>query len=138
MIVDPREAIKKLPSFLNREYGIEFHFGTVVTDIVYPYLTAAGEKWGVKEQIFVCSGTDFETLYPHIYQDSHITKVKLQMIRTVPQPHNFLIGPSVCGGLTLTHYSAFSDCPSLPALKARIATQTPRENLDKVGQTSLL
>ncbi len=125
MIVDPREAIKKLPGFLNQEYGIEFHFGTVVTDIEYPNLIAAGEKWTANEQIFVCSGADFETLYPDIYQDSNITKVKLQMMRTVPQPDNFRIGTPLCGGLTLTHYSAFSDCPSLTALKERIATETP-------------
>ncbi|MGK7948914.1 MAG: TIGR03364 family FAD-dependent oxidoreductase [Xenococcaceae cyanobacterium] len=125
MIVDPREAVAKLPGLLNREYGIEFHFGTVVTDIEYPNLIAAGKKWMANEHIFVCSGADFETLYPDIYQDSEITKVKLQMMRTVPQPDNFSIGTPLCGGLTLTHYSAFSDCPSLAALKQRIATETP-------------
>ncbi len=125
MIVDPREAIKKLPSLLNREYRIEFHFGTVVTNIEYPNLIAAGEKWTANKHIFLCSGADFETLYSNIYQDSEITKVKLQMMRTIPQPDNFRIGTSLCGGLTLTHYSAFNDCPSLPALKNRISTETP-------------
>jgi FAD dependent oxidoreductase TIGR03364 len=125
MIVDPREAIKKLPGFLNQEYGIEFYFGTVVTNIEYPHLIAGGEKWTANEQIFVCSGADFETLYPDIYQDSEIAKVKLQMMRTVPQPDNFRIVTPLCGGLTLTHYSAFADCPSLAVLKERIATETP-------------
>lgn len=125
MIVDPREAIKKLPALLNKEYGIEFHFGTVVTNIEYPNAIAGGEKWTAKEHIFVCSGADFETLYPNVYRESNITKVKLQMIRTVPQPENFSIGTPLCGGLTLTHYSAFSNCPSLVALKDRIAIETP-------------
>lgn len=125
VIVDPREAIKKLPGFLAQEYGVEFHFGKVVTEIEYPRLIAAGNKWKANEQIFVCSGADFETLYPDIYQNSNITKVKLQMMRTVPQPNNFRIGTSLCGGLTLTHYGAFSNCPSLPALKERIAIETP-------------
>ncbi|WP_319422797.1 TIGR03364 family FAD-dependent oxidoreductase [Pleurocapsa sp. FMAR1] len=125
MIVDPREAVKKLPSLLNREYGIEFHFSTVVTNIEYSNLIAAGEKWKANKHIFVCSGADFETLYPDVYQKSNITKVKLQMMRTIPQPDNFRIGTSLCGGLTLTHYSAFNDCPSLPALKDRISIETP-------------
>lgn len=125
MVVDPREAIKKLPSWLNREYGIEFYFDTVVTEINYPHLTAAGENWRADKQIIVCSGADFETLYPDIYRDSNITKVKLQMMRTVPQPNNFRIGTPLCGGLTLTHYGAFSHCSSLAALKRRIVSETP-------------
>ena len=125
MVVDPREAIKKLPGFLAKEYGVEFHFNTVVTEIEYPNLTAAGKNWTANKHIFVCSGSDFETLYPEVYQKSKITKVKLQMMRTVPQPNNFRIVSPLCGGLTLTHYSAFADCPSLPTLTKRIATETP-------------
>jgi FAD dependent oxidoreductase TIGR03364 len=75
--------------------------------------------------ILVCSGADFETLYPDVYRESNITKVKLQMMRTVPQPDRFSIETPLCGGLTLTHYSAFSDCPSLTTLKDRINIETP-------------
>ncbi|MDV3348933.1 TIGR03364 family FAD-dependent oxidoreductase [Leptothoe sp. ISB3NOV94-8A] len=124
VIVDPREAIRKLPNYLSRTYGVEFHFGTVVTDIASPYLLADGKRWQA-EQIFVCSGADFETLYPELYRDSSITKVKLQMMRTTPQPDGFSIGVPLCGGLTLTHYAAFANCPSLAALKARIEQETP-------------
>ena len=123
-VVDPREAIKKIPSFLAK-YGVEFKFGTVVTDIAYPHLTAAGEQWRASEHIFVCSGADFETLYPSIYISSDITKVKLQMMRSVAQPKQFRIGTALCGGLTLTHYAAFAHCSSLQALNARIAAETP-------------
>ncbi len=122
--VDPREAIRKLPGFLTKVYGVEFHFGKVVTEISYPNLSAGGERWAA-EQIFVCSGTDFETLYPSIYAASSLTKVKLQMMRTVPQPENWRLGPCLAAGLTLTHYTAFADCRSLSTLKARIATETP-------------
>jgi D-hydroxyproline dehydrogenase subunit beta len=73
----------------------------------------------------VCSGADFETLYPAIFAESGITKVKLQMMRTAPQFNHWKLGPSLCAGLTLTHYGAFADCRSLPALKTRIATETP-------------
>jgi D-hydroxyproline dehydrogenase subunit beta len=124
VIVDPREAIGKLPAFLTHKYGVEFKFGTVVTAIAHPKLIAGGKAWSA-DQIFVCSGSDFETLYPNIFAASGITKVKLQMMRTAPQPNGFKIGAALCGGLTLTHYGSFAHCPSLPALKTRIATETP-------------
>ncbi|MEL6321711.1 MAG: TIGR03364 family FAD-dependent oxidoreductase [Cyanobacteria bacterium J06626_14] len=128
-IVDPREAIRMLPDVLHRDYGVEFHFGTVVTDVCHPLLVVGGDTWRA-EHIFVCSGADFETLYPELYRASFetggLTKVKLQMMRTAPQPNQFRIGPSLAAGLTLTHYTAFADCPSLPALKARIEHTLPQ------------
>ncbi|WP_205370530.1 TIGR03364 family FAD-dependent oxidoreductase [Thermoleptolyngbya sp. PKUAC-SCTB121] len=124
MTVDPREAIAQLPDYLAAKYGVAFRFGEAVTAIAHPQVLAGGKPWSA-EEIFVCSGADFETLYPDLYAASGLTKVKLQMMRTGPQPNGWRIGPSLCAGLTLTHYAAFADCPSLPALKQRIATETP-------------
>jgi FAD dependent oxidoreductase TIGR03364 len=124
VIVDPREAIRKLPGLLTQTYGVIFRFGTAVTEISPPKLIAGNETWTAKH-IFVCSGADFETLYPEVYASIDITKVKLQMMRTVPQPDGYRIGAALCGGLTLSHYAAFADCPSLATLKTRIATETP-------------
>lgn len=122
--VDPREAIRKLPDYLSHVYGVKFLFNTVVTDIAYPHLTVGGEPWRA-DRIFVCSGADFETLYPAVYATSGITKVKLQMMRTAAQPNHWRLGPSLCGGLTLTHYAAFAHCQSLESLRTRIETETP-------------
>jgi FAD dependent oxidoreductase TIGR03364 len=124
MTVDPREAIRKLPAYLSDTYGVEFKFGTVATEITDLTVTAGPEKWS-GDRIFICSGADFETLYPKQYATSGITKVKLQMMRTAPQPHHWRLGPSLCAGLTLTHYTSFAHCPSLPQLKERIAAETP-------------
>lgn len=124
VIVDPKEAIKKIPPFLSEFYQVDFQFNTVVTDVFHPNLKAAGKVWQA-EQIFVCSGADFETLYPKIYLNSGITKAKLQMMRTFPQPNSWKLGPALCAGLTLTHYSAFAHCPSLATFKERIERETP-------------
>ncbi|MBD2460688.1 TIGR03364 family FAD-dependent oxidoreductase [Oscillatoria sp. FACHB-1407] len=124
MTVDPREAIRKLPPFLAQTYGVEFHFDTAVTAIEHPKVMAGGKVW-TGDRIFVCSGADFETLYPALYATSGMTKVKLQMMRTAPQSNHWRLGPSLCGGLTLTHYASFAHCPSLPTLKTRIETETP-------------
>ncbi|MBI4782911.1 MAG: TIGR03364 family FAD-dependent oxidoreductase [Oscillatoriophycideae cyanobacterium NC_groundwater_1537_Pr4_S-0.65um_50_18] len=127
VIVDPREAIGKIPAFLAAVYGVDFKFGTAVTQVEssgHPTFIAGGESW-TAQHLFVCSGVDFETLYPSVYANSGITKVKLQMMRTAPQPDSFRLGAALCGGLTLTHYEAFAHCSSVSALKDRIATETP-------------
>lgn len=124
VIVDPREAIGMLPQILETHFNVAFCFGSMVTEIHAPYLTVNGKTWRA-DQILVCSGTDFETLYPDLYQRSGLCKVKLQMMRTEPQPQGYRIGPALCGGLTLTHYGAYAHCPSLPALKQRIQQELP-------------
>lgn len=124
VIVDPRQALGQLPSFLQDTYGVDLHFGQVVTAVNAPYLLANGQKWQA-DQIFICSGADFETLYPQIYRNSGLTKVKLQMMRSVPQPNYWRLGPALCGGLTLTHYGAFANCPGVSALQNRIAAEAP-------------
>jgi FAD dependent oxidoreductase TIGR03364 len=124
VIVDAREAITTLPQVLQAVFNIEFRFGATITAINSPQFTVNGETW-TADHIFVCSGADFETLYPDLYHNSGITKSKLQMMRTSPQPQGYRIGPALCGGLTLTHYTAFADCPSLPVLKQRIQAELP-------------
>ncbi len=124
VIVDPREALQVIPDVLREVFKVEFQFGATVTDIAHPHLTVNGATW-TADHILVCSGADFETLYPDLYRTSGITKAKLQMMRTGPQPNGWRIGPALCGGLTLTHYAAFANCPALPALKQRFQRDLP-------------
>ena len=106
MIVDPREAISSLPSYLHAKYGVKFLWGKVATEIRYPSVFAADEELQADE-IYVCSGADFETLYPSFYSGIEVTKCKLQMMRMAAQPGNERIGPALCGGLSLVHYKSF-------------------------------
>jgi FAD dependent oxidoreductase TIGR03364 len=118
MIVDPREAIAKIPAWLNERHGVEFFFGKAVTDIAYPSVYTGTEEWEADE-IYVCSGMDFETLYPQLFSGLPVTKCKLQMMRMVAQPGNERIGAAVCGSLSLVHYPGFKTAPSLNALNQR-------------------
>ena len=124
IIVDPREAIAKLPGYLHSKYNVELRFGKTVAGIAMPYIEAGDEIWRV-ERAVVCSGADFETLYPAAFAASGLTRCKLQMMRTVPQPGMWRLGPILATGLSLRRYPAFSLCPSLPALKRRIAQNHP-------------
>jgi FAD dependent oxidoreductase TIGR03364 len=86
--------------------------------------TSTGERWEV-EQVVVCGGADFRTLFPEVFEGSGIRLCKLQMMRTAPQPDDWRLGPMLAGGLTLCHYPTFQICPSLPLLKQRFAETMP-------------
>lgn len=125
MIVDPRAAIARIPAWLTERWGVRFVWGQAVTDVAYPAVYAGNNEWEADE-IYVCSGADFETLYPHLFASAPITKCKLQMMRLAPQPGNWRIGPALCGGLSLLHYKSFEVAGSLAQLRERIAQQLPQ------------
>jgi FAD dependent oxidoreductase TIGR03364 len=119
LIVDPREAIAALPDYLSEKYGIEFYWGKCVTYIADQGVYIGNEESYEADLIFVCSGADFETLYPVEFANLPLTKCKLQMMRLVTQPDKWRIGPALCGGLSLIHYSSFRAASTLLLLKKR-------------------
>jgi FAD dependent oxidoreductase TIGR03364 len=128
LTVDPREIIQALPGFLTARYGVQFHFGAAVTAVDRQHGSSVlhtGQGVWQADTVIVCSGEDFETLYPEHYAASGLTRCKLQMMRTAPQPHGWQLGPSLAAGLTLRFYPAFQICKTLPALSRRIAEETP-------------
>lgn len=124
MVVDPRKAIASLPAYLTEKYGVQFFWNRTVTEVVYPSVWCSLEEYSADE-IFVCTGADFETLYPALYAAQPITKCKLQMMRFAAQTDGWRIGPSLCGGLSLSHYRSFEAAPSLPQLREVFARQYP-------------
>jgi D-hydroxyproline dehydrogenase subunit beta len=124
LTVDPRQVISKLPRFLAERYGVQFCFNTAVRSVETSRLEAGGQLWEADSTI-VASGDDFQTLFPEYFRESGITRCKLQMMRTVPQPHGWALGPSLAFGLTFKHYPTFQVCRSLEALKERIARENP-------------
>ncbi|MBN7811666.1 TIGR03364 family FAD-dependent oxidoreductase [Algoriphagus sp. H41] len=116
MIVDPREAIFKTGQFLASLGGIEFIWNKAISRIQGNTVYSGQKSWSA-DRIFVCSGADFETLYPEIFEETPITKCKLQMMRLKQQPQNWRIGPPLCAGLSFIHYKGFQVAPSLPQLK---------------------
>lgn len=129
--VDPREAIAAIARYLQDESLAEIHFQTSVSRVESGRLeTSAGETWDAA-QIFICSGSEFRTLLPEAFDSARLIRCKLQMMRTGPQPNGWRLGPHLATGLTLRHYGSWSHCPSLPALRDRIAREHPE--LDRWG-----
>lgn len=117
-----REAIKRIPEWLEEKFGLIRKFGHTVVEINLPLISTASEKWRA-EKVIVCSGADFATLYPNEFAKLDITKCKLQMMKGV-LPKATKLGPSLCAGLTLRHYKAFAKCPSLQ----KVGERYDREN----------
>jgi FAD dependent oxidoreductase TIGR03364 len=119
LLVDARNAIGILPSYLSEKYAVEFFWNKCITYIADNTVYIGNDEEHEADIIFICSGADFETLYPEVYLKLPITKCKLQMMRLQKQPDNWRIGPALCGGLSLIHYKSFAAAPSLQKLKER-------------------
>lgn len=130
IIVDPREAIAKLPGYLTERYGVDFFWEKSINSILKnTVITAMAEKHQA-DAIFVCSGVDTQTLYPDTFQNAELTNCKLQMMRLVAQPQFWKIGPALCGGLSLIHYNSFKAASSLSTLKERYSREM-KEYIDR-------
>jgi len=124
LTVDPRQIIRGLPKFLAERYGVELFFNAAVSKVEAGFLEAGGQRCEAG-LIIAASGDDFQTLFPEYFRESGITRCKLQMMGTLPQPQGWALGPSLAFGLTFKHYPTFQICNSLRALKDRIERETP-------------
>lgn len=122
--VDPRQIVWELPAFLRERHRTSFLHGHQAIAVNESGVTTSRGKVRAKRTI-VCSGSDFETLFPEQYAAAGLARCKLQMMRTPPQPNGWRIGVMIAGGLTLLHYACFEICPSLPALRQCLEMQFP-------------
>lgn len=124
MIIESRQAVQQVATYLKDNYGVIFHFNTAISRVEGSEVYSGRTIWKADE-VFICSGADFETLYPEHFAATPITKCKLQMLRFAAQPEEWRIGPSLCGGLSLIHYPGFKAAPTLAALKSRYDLEYP-------------
>lgn len=118
LIIDPREAIAALPLYLTEIHNVHFIWNKNVV-AVENNKVIMGDETIQADIICICSGVDFETLYPEKFAELQLTKCKLQMMRYMSNESKFRIGTSLCGGLSLIHYESFTAAQSLPLLKER-------------------
>lgn len=124
LIVDPRQAIAGIPSYLEEFLDISFVWTKQVHRVERHKVYTDAHTYEA-DLICICSGSDFETLYPAQFDSLAITKCKLQMMRFTNPDANWRIGTSVCGGLSLIHYKSFLAAASLPLLKERYVQEMP-------------
>jgi FAD dependent oxidoreductase TIGR03364 len=124
LIVNPRQAIAALPAYLEEQWNVRFHYGQAVKEVYGQTIGVAGRIFSA-DLVFICSGSDFETLYPERFSTYPITKCKLQMMRFALENPEQRIGPALCGGLSLIHYESFKAAPSRALLQQRFAETMP-------------
>jgi FAD dependent oxidoreductase TIGR03364 len=117
IIVDPREAISMLPLYFQEKFNIRCIWGKTVTAVRNGQITIGSEIVHA-DLVFICSGSDFETLYPEDFATFPLTKCKLQMMKLIEEGSP-RVGPALCGGLSLIHYASFKAAPSLNKLRKR-------------------
>lgn len=131
--VNPREALRMIPGWLQERHGVEFRFQTPVSAVEPGRSSSAevrlssGERMEF-DRVIVCSGADFLTLFPDVFATAELKRCKLQMFNVRQLPANWKLGPHIASGLTLRHYKNFEICPGLKSLQFRIDAETPELN----------
>lgn len=123
LCVFPRQVVAEFPAYL-QSMGVEFHFGTATSHVETGRLVAGGDEFEANH-IVLCTGDDFEALFPKQFSEFGMTRSKLQMMRARPLCANYDIGCHLCAGLTLGHYSNFRICDRLQTLLNRFDSEMP-------------
>jgi FAD dependent oxidoreductase TIGR03364 len=117
---EPATTVRLITAYLVDVLGLVVRYNTFITD-VYANDTEAiafgsyGQKF-MGENLLICTGDDFQTLYPWLYRNEAIRLVKLQMMELVPQ--SITVKGSILTGLTIRRYESFQECPSYYRIKA--------------------
>jgi D-hydroxyproline dehydrogenase subunit beta len=122
--VDPREVLAELPTWLARVHGVDFAYDTTVLGYESPNLLTTRGEW-TAQRLVICTGADFRELAPQAFAGSGLVLCKLQMMRSQSYGDRFRVGTMLAAGLTLRHYGAFANCPTLPELKRRLDLELP-------------
>ena len=122
--LDARHAIAALAGWLAECHGVRFHYGVQVNAIDLPRIDTSSGVYRADRAI-VCSGHDFQTLFPQHYAALDVRRCALQMLR-VANP-GIQLAPALMTGLSTLRYQAFTQCPALAAPLAALR--------DEVAQT---
>lgn len=124
IVIDPREALARIAIYLEEQYGVTFHWQTAINQIQDERVFSGSNSW-YADQIYVCSGADFQALFPEEYSKYPLTQCKLQMMRMASRTTSWKPGPALCGGLSMLHYASFQSAPSIATLRAMYEREFP-------------
>ncbi|MFK7959680.1 MAG: TIGR03364 family FAD-dependent oxidoreductase [Phycisphaerales bacterium] len=125
LAVDPADCMRAMRAWLAVHPACDVRTGSAATRVTTGEVELVNGRVYEAEQIVVCTGSDFETLFDEEYAAMPLQRCKLQMLATVPQPDGWRLGPHLAAGLTLRWYPSFAGCPTLPALRERISREMP-------------
>lgn len=122
--VESRDAIPRLAAYLEEQLGVAMLRQHAVHAVAEGRVeTSRGALHA--ERIVVCTGPDLVTLFPEVFARRRTTLCKLHMLRLADP--GWRIPGAVMSDLGLHRYRGYAECPSLPALRARLAAEQPAQ-----------
>ncbi len=118
--VESREAIPRIAAYLREAHGVTFLPQRAVLSVEAGRVETAGGTLRA-DRIVVCPGTDLATLFPEVFARRRTTLCKLHMLRLADP--GWRLPAAVMSDLGLHRYRGYEACPSLPALRARLAAE---------------
>lgn len=120
--VEPRTMINRLHTYMQDLPNFDLFYQALAIQIDesgdgVEIRTSRGDRFKA-EKVILCSGKEFNTLYPELFEKSDLELVKLQMLLTKPQK-NYKLDGSILTGLTIRRYESFTECPSYKAIKSK-------------------
>jgi FAD dependent oxidoreductase TIGR03364 len=118
--VDSPDALPKLASWLEREHGVVFRYGTAAREVAPPRIeTSRGPVFA--ERAVVCPGDDFATLFPERIEEYGVKRCRLTMLRLASPGFRWPAG--VMSDLGLARYRGYADLPEAEPLKRRLEAE---------------
>jgi FAD dependent oxidoreductase TIGR03364 len=119
---EPDRLIYQLLEYLVARWQLDYRPATPVREVTAnstgcEVIDILGRRYAAA-QVLVCSGRDFQFLFPEIFAQSDLQLCKLQMLATYPLPQVQLPG-SILTGLSIRRYHAFHSCPSFAQLRPK-------------------
>lgn len=125
---EPLTMIHRVIGWLEEKKGLHYHPATLIQQVTEANgLCEVEDQEGRKYQaakVIICSGAEFQQLFPAVFAESDLEISKLQMLQTVSQQQVNIPG-NILTGLSIRRYESFRDCPSYQAVKSREPDDVP-------------
>ena len=118
--VESREAIPRLAAYLQETLGVTILPQHAVCAVDVGWVETARGTFHAS-RIVVCPGPDLVTLFPDVFARRRTTLCKLHMLRLADP--GWRLPAAVMSDLGLHRYRGYAGCPSLPALRERLAAE---------------
>lgn len=118
--LEPNLLIYKLIQIVKEKYKVDYLPNTVAIDCVENSegvsLFTANKEVFTADKVIICSGYNFNLLFPEVFANSGLVVSKLQMMQTKPMKEITLKG-NILTGLTIRRYESFTECPSFNTIE---------------------
>jgi FAD dependent oxidoreductase TIGR03364 len=120
--LDARVAVHRVIGYMVEQMGLDYFPACQIQQVEMAgndvRLFSSDGRAFAGVQAVICSGSEFQNLFPELFRESDLVATKLQMLRTEPQPSQPILG-NILTGRTIRRYESFTECPSYAAIKAR-------------------